>query len=144
MIMPEVSCTAVAIHNSSEWPCTMCAIPQAQTCWGEDILYIFFLIFPGHLEFWTPLQIRMWGSPLGCTLFHDLLLISLTIPCAHLKTRRGQSLLSPLTWSTSSQRKELRTGVNTQALWHPICVDLGKSFYFSTDGDDENPPEVVG
>ena len=31
--------------------------PRAQACGGEDILYIFFLIFPGHLEFWTPLQI---------------------------------------------------------------------------------------
>ena len=46
--------------------------PLAQTCWGEDILYIFFfLIFPGHLEFWTPLQIPSWGLPLGCTLLQE-------------------------------------------------------------------------
>ena len=32
--------------------------PPAQTCGGEDIRYIYiFLIFPGHPEFWTPLQI---------------------------------------------------------------------------------------
>ena len=31
-------------------------------------MYIF-LIFPGHLEFWSPLQIPSWGPPLGCTLF---------------------------------------------------------------------------
>ena len=37
--------------------------PPAQTCGGEDILYIFFLIFPGHPEFWTPLQIPIWGPP---------------------------------------------------------------------------------
>ena len=45
--------------------------PPAQTCGGEDILYIFFLIFPGHLELWTPLQISVWGPPLGCTLLHN-------------------------------------------------------------------------
>ena len=33
-------------------------------------IYIFFLIFPGNLEFWTPLQIPSWGPPLGCTLLH--------------------------------------------------------------------------
>ena len=37
--------------------------PPVQTCGGEDILYIFFLIFPGHPEFWTPLQILIWGPP---------------------------------------------------------------------------------
>ena len=41
--------------------------PLAQACEGEDILYIF-LTFPGHFEFWTPLQIPSWGPPLGCTL----------------------------------------------------------------------------
>ena len=43
------------------------SFPPAQACGGEDILYIF-IIFPGHLEFWTPLQIPSWGPPLGCTL----------------------------------------------------------------------------
>ena len=46
--------------------------PPAQTGGGEDILYIyiFFLICPGHPEFWTPLQILIWGPP-GCTLFQQ-------------------------------------------------------------------------
>ena len=35
-----------------------------QACGGEDILYVYiFLIFPGHPEFWTPLQIPIWGGP---------------------------------------------------------------------------------
>ena len=41
--------------------------PPAQTCGGEDIPYIdiyFFLIFPDN-EFWTPLQIPIWGIPLA-------------------------------------------------------------------------------
>ena len=45
-------------------------LPPAQACGGEYILYIFFLIFPGHLEFCTPLQTPVWGPALGCTLFH--------------------------------------------------------------------------
>ena len=48
MTMPEVSRTAVAMQNSSEWPCSMCPIP-AQTCGGENILYIFF----SNIS-WTP------------------------------------------------------------------------------------------
>ena len=38
--------------------------PPAQTCGDEDILYVFFfLIFPGHPEFWTPLQIPICLCP---------------------------------------------------------------------------------
>ena len=40
--------------------------PPVQTCGGEDIYM--FLIFPGHPEFWTPLQIYLWGGGAGCTL----------------------------------------------------------------------------
>ena len=48
------------------------SLPVAQTGGGEDILYIFFsLIFPGHPEYWIPLQIPIWGPPLGCTLLQD-------------------------------------------------------------------------
>ena len=44
--------------------------PPAQTCGGEDILYIYiFLIFPRNPEFWAPLQIPIWDPP-GCTLLH--------------------------------------------------------------------------
>ena len=63
MTMPEVSCKAVAMQNSSQWPCSMCPIPQLRLVGGKDILYIFFLIFPGYPEFWTPLQILIWGPP---------------------------------------------------------------------------------
>ena len=41
MTVPGVSCTAVAVQNTSEWPCSMCPIPPAQTGGGEDILGIF-------------------------------------------------------------------------------------------------------
>ena len=34
--------------------------PPVQT-WGEDIPY--FLIFPKHPEFWTPLQVLLLGAP---------------------------------------------------------------------------------
>ena len=37
--------------------------PPGQTCGGEDILYIFFLIFPGHPEFWTPITNPNLGAP---------------------------------------------------------------------------------
>ena len=68
MTMAEVCCKAVAMQNSSQWPCSMHPIPQLRYV-GVRISYIFFfLIFPGHLEFWTPLQIPIWGPPLGCTL----------------------------------------------------------------------------
>ena len=46
MTMPGVSCTAVAMQNSSEWPCSRCPLPQ-------------------HIEFWTPLQIPIWGPLLA-------------------------------------------------------------------------------
>ena len=43
MTMPEVSCKAVAVQNSSQWPCSMCPIPQLILVGGdEDIMYIFF------------------------------------------------------------------------------------------------------
>ena len=46
------------------------SLPPAQACGGEDILYIYiFLVFPGHLKFWTPLQTPIRGPPLACTLF---------------------------------------------------------------------------
>ena len=67
MTMPEVSCKAVAMQNSSQWPCSMCPIPQLRLVGGKDILYIF-LIYPGHFEFCTPLQIPIWAPPLDCTL----------------------------------------------------------------------------
>ena len=66
--MPGVSCKAVATQNSSEWPCSMCPIPPGSGLWGWGHSIYIFLIFPGYLEFWTPLQIPSWGPPLGCLL----------------------------------------------------------------------------
>ena len=68
--MPGVSCKALATQNSSEWPCSMCPIPPGSGLWGSGHLTCIFLIFPGHLPFWTPLQIPVWGPLLGCTLLH--------------------------------------------------------------------------
>ena len=68
MTMPEVSCKAVAMQNSSQWPCSMCRIPPVQTCEGEDILYIYFLDTlssgPYYKSLFAP-------PPLGCTLLHS-------------------------------------------------------------------------
>ena len=47
----------------------MCPFPQLRLVGVKTSYVFFFLIFPGHLEFWTPLQIPIWGPPLGCTLF---------------------------------------------------------------------------
>ena len=49
----------------------MCPIPPGSGLWGVRTSYIHFSNFPGHLEFWTPLQIPSWGPPLGCTLLQD-------------------------------------------------------------------------
>ena len=52
--------------------------PPAQTCGGKDILYIcIVLIVPGHPEFWTPLQIPIWGPPLAspCYIWNENLAV---------------------------------------------------------------------
>ena len=84
MTMPGVSCKAVATQNSSEWACSMCPFPHLRLVGVRtSYIYIFFLIFPGNLEFWTPLQIPTWLPPLGCTLFQSdipKLLEKITLP----------------------------------------------------------------
>ena len=65
MTMPEVSYKAVAIQNSSQWPCSMCPIPQLRFVGVKTSYIYFFLIFPGHPEFWSPLHIPIWGPPLA-------------------------------------------------------------------------------
>ena len=45
-----------------------CVPSPSSGLWGWRHPIYIFLIFPGHLEFWTPLQIPIWGPPLGCTL----------------------------------------------------------------------------
>ena len=47
-----------------------CPIPPGSGLWGWGHPICIFLIFPGHLEFCTPLQIPSWSPPLGCTLLH--------------------------------------------------------------------------
>ena len=46
--------------------------PPGSGLWGWIHPIYIFLIFPGHLELWTPLQIPSWGPPLGCTLLQSL------------------------------------------------------------------------
>ena len=72
MTMPEVSCTAVAVQNSSQWPCSMCPFPQLRLV-GVRTSYIYFsLIFPEHPEFWTPLQIPIWGLHLAAPCYKGI------------------------------------------------------------------------
>ena len=71
MTVPGVSCKALATQNSSKWPCSMCPIPPGSGLWGWGHPTYIFLIFPGHPELWTPLQIPSWGPPLGCTLLQS-------------------------------------------------------------------------
>ena len=69
--MPEVSCKAVAAKNSSEWPCSMCPIPQLRLV-GVRTTYIYiyiFLLFPAH-QVLDPITNPYFGPPLGCTLLH--------------------------------------------------------------------------
>ena len=46
--MPEVSCTAVAVQSSSEWPCSLCPFPQLRLV-GVRTSYIHF----SNIS-WTP------------------------------------------------------------------------------------------
>ena len=68
MTMIEVSCKTVTMQNSSQWPCSKCPIPQFRLV-GVRTSYIF-LIFPGHPEFWTPLQIPLGGGPLAAPCYN--------------------------------------------------------------------------
>ena len=48
MTMPEVSCKAVAVLNSSQWLCSKYPFPQLRLVGVRTSLYIFSNIF------WTP------------------------------------------------------------------------------------------
>ena len=61
MTTTEVSYKTVAMQNNSQWPCSMCPSPQFRLVVVRT--FYIFLIFPEHHEFWTPLQISIWGSP---------------------------------------------------------------------------------
>ena len=54
----------LAMQNNSQWPCSMCPIPQFRPA-RVRTSHIFNNF--GHPEFWTPLQIPFWGTA-GCTL----------------------------------------------------------------------------
>ena len=65
--MPEVSCKAVAIQNSSEWPCSMCPIPQLRLV-GVRTSYIFFSNISWIPQALDPIKNPYLGPPLGCAL----------------------------------------------------------------------------
>ena len=67
MTILEVICRTVTVQNSSDWPCSMCPFPQLRLM-GVRTSYIYFSNISWTLAFWTPLQIPIWGPPLGCTL----------------------------------------------------------------------------
>ena len=49
-------------------PCVPC---PSSGLWGWGHPIHIFLVFPGNLEFWTPLQIPIWGPLFGCTLLQS-------------------------------------------------------------------------
>ena len=46
MTMPEVVCKTIAMQNNSQWPCSMCPIPQFRLV-GMKTSYVFNIS-------WTP------------------------------------------------------------------------------------------
>ena len=68
MAIPEVIFKAVAMQNNSQWPCSMCPIPLSRLVSMRTSV---FLIFPGHPEFWTLLQIPLWGDLLAASCYED-------------------------------------------------------------------------
>ena len=112
MTVPGVSCKALATQTALNGPVPRVPSPLAQACGGEDILYIYiFLIFPGHLEFWTPLQILSWGPPLGCTLLQSLL-SDIQPLYNHIKDngRRSRLLVTTSSWTWMSSYLTLGQG----------------------------------
>ena len=57
MTMPGASCKAVAIQNSSEWPCSMCPFPQLRLV-GVRASYIYF----SNIS-WTPWVLNPITNP---------------------------------------------------------------------------------
>ena len=62
MTMPEISCKAVAIQNSSQWPCSMCLIPQLRLV-GVRTFSNIFLYFLDTLSS-GPHYKYLFGAPL--------------------------------------------------------------------------------
>ena len=69
--MPEVICTAVAVQNSSEWPCSMCPISKLRLV-GVRTSYIYFSNIswtPGVLG---PITNPIWGPLLAAPCYSIL------------------------------------------------------------------------
>ena len=60
--MPEVSCTAAAIQNSSEWPCSMCPFLQLRLM-GVRASYIYFSNISWTPWVLDPITNPYWGPP---------------------------------------------------------------------------------
>ena len=71
-IVVQLELSAFTPHHSLPPPpplvLSMCPIPQLRLVGVRTSYIYFFLIFPGHPEFWTPLQIPICAPTLGCTL----------------------------------------------------------------------------
>ena len=80
MTMPEIICKSVAMQNNSQGPCSMCPTPELR---HPIYIYFFFLVFPGHPEFWTTLQILLWGGPLPAPSYNASLGLSHFIKVFH-------------------------------------------------------------
>ena len=66
----EVICKAVAMQNSSQWPCSMCTILQLRLV-GVRTSYIFFSNVSWTPWVLDPITYSLFGPPpLGCTLLH--------------------------------------------------------------------------
>ena len=63
MTMPEVSCTAVAVPISSEWPCSRCPFPQLRLV-GVRTSYIYFSNISWTPWVLDPITNPYLGSPL--------------------------------------------------------------------------------
>ena len=70
MTMPGVSCTAVAVQNSSEWPCSLCPFPQLRLV-GVRTSYIYFSNISWIPRVLDPVTNPYLGPPLGCTLLQS-------------------------------------------------------------------------
>ena len=85
----NISVKPVKGYRYVKWPCqrlsakllvfkttlnglTQCVPSSSSDLWGWGHAIYFFLIFSGHPEFWTPLQIPTWAPHLGCTLSHSI------------------------------------------------------------------------
>ena len=138
MTMPGVSCKALATQNSSEWPCSMCPIPPGSGLWEWGHPIYFFLIFPGHLEFWTPLQIPSWGPPLGSTLLQfgivGIEIIFFLMQNLHKSfSNRARFFLSPVLadWSAwETMEKGMPEALEATCLLYESYLILGEKLYW--------------